>query len=68
MYEKQKVDKFLDGLKSHYYIGLKSNILTNEKLRNDFALDGEVGAPTISGAEQGLRDTTFNANGKNWKI
>ena len=31
MYEKQKVDKFLDGLKSHHYIGLKSNILTNEK-------------------------------------
>ena len=36
MYEKQKVDKFLDGLKSHHYIGLKSNILTNKKLRSDF--------------------------------
>ena len=36
MYEKQKVDKFLDGLKNHHYIGLKSNILTNEKLRSEF--------------------------------
>ena len=30
------VDKFLDGLKSHHFIGLRSNILTNEKLRSDF--------------------------------
>ena len=36
MYEKQKVDKFLDGLKSHHFIGLRSNTLINEKLRSDF--------------------------------
>ena len=36
MYENQKVDKFLDGLKSHHFIGLRSNILTNEKLRSVF--------------------------------
>ena len=36
MYENQKVDKFLDGLKSHHFIGLRSNILTNPKLRSNF--------------------------------
>ena len=36
MYENQKVDKFIDGLKRHHFIGLRSNILTNEKLRSDF--------------------------------
>ena len=33
---KKKVDKFLDGLKHSHFIGLKSNILTNPKLRSDF--------------------------------
>ena len=36
MSEKQKVDKFLDGLKSNHFIGLKSNILCNQEMRNDF--------------------------------
>ena len=36
MYENQKVDKFLDGWKHSQFIGLKSNILTNPKLRSDF--------------------------------
>ena len=36
MYENQKVDKLLDGLKHSHFIGLRSNILTNEKLRSDF--------------------------------
>ena len=30
MFEKQKVDKFIDGLKSNHFIGLKSNILCNQ--------------------------------------
>ena len=36
MYENQKVEKFLDGLKHSHFIGLKSNILTNPKLRSNF--------------------------------
>ena len=36
MFEKQKVDRLLDGLKSNHFIGLKSNILCNQMLRNDF--------------------------------
>ena len=36
MFENQKVDKFMDGLKSHHFIGLKSNILCNQKIYNDF--------------------------------
>ena len=36
MFEYQKVDRLLDGLKSHYFIGLKSNILCNQRMRNDF--------------------------------
>ena len=36
MFEKQKVDRLLDGLKSHHFIGLKSNILCNQKMRHDF--------------------------------
>ena len=35
MYENQMVNKFLDGLKHSHFIGLRSNILTNEKLRSD---------------------------------
>ena len=36
MYENQKVEKFLDGLKHSHFIGSRSNILTNEKLRSNF--------------------------------
>ena len=36
MFEKQKVDRLLDGLKSNHFIGLKSNILCNQKMRHDF--------------------------------
>ena len=36
MYKNQKVDRFLDGSKHSHFIGLRSNILTNEKLRSDF--------------------------------
>ena len=36
MFENQKVDFFLDGLKSNHFIGLKSNILCNPTLRSDF--------------------------------
>ena len=36
MFENQKVDKFLDGLKHSHFIGLKSNILCNPKMRSDF--------------------------------
>ena len=36
MFERQKVDRLLDGLKSHHFIGLKSNILCNQKMRHDF--------------------------------
>ena len=36
MYENQKVDKFLDGLKHSHFIGLRSNILTNPNLRSNF--------------------------------
>ena len=41
MYENQKVDKVLDGLKHRHFIGLRSNILTNEKLRSDFNATAE---------------------------
>ena len=36
MFEKQKVDRLLDGLKSNHFISLKSNILCNQKMRHDF--------------------------------
>ena len=36
MFEYQKVDFLLDGLKSKHFIGLKSNILCNRTLRSDF--------------------------------
>ena len=36
MFEKQKVDRFLDGMKGNHFIGLKSNILCNQMLRSDF--------------------------------
>ena len=36
MFEKQKVDRLLDGLKSNHFIGLKSNILCNQKTRHEF--------------------------------
>ena len=36
MFENQKVDRLLDGLKSKHFIGLKSNILFNPTLRSDF--------------------------------
>ena len=36
MYEEQKVEKFLDGLKHSHFIGLKSNILCNPKMHSDF--------------------------------
>ena len=36
VFKKQKVDKFLDGLKSNHFIGLESNILCNQKMRHDF--------------------------------
>ena len=32
----KKIDRLLDGLKSHHFIGLKSNILCNQKMRHDF--------------------------------
>ena len=35
-FEKQKVDRLLDRLKSNHFIGLKSNILCNQKMRRDF--------------------------------
>ena len=34
--KKQKVDRLLDGLKRHHFIGLKSNILCNQNMRHDF--------------------------------
>ena len=36
MFEDQKFDRLLDGLKSKHFIGLKSNILCNPTLRSDF--------------------------------
>ena len=33
---KKKFDRLLDGLKSNHFIGLKSNILCNQKMRHDF--------------------------------
>ena len=36
MYENQNVEKFLDGLKHSHFIGLKSNILCNLKMRSGF--------------------------------
>ena len=36
MFEKQKVDRLLDGLNSNHFIGLKSNTLCNQTLRSDF--------------------------------
>ena len=36
MFKKQKVDKFLDGLKHSHFIGLRSMILCNPKILNDF--------------------------------
>ena len=36
MFERQKFDRLLDGLKSHHFIGLESNILCNQKMRHDF--------------------------------
>ena len=36
MCKKQKVDKFLDGLKHSHFIGLKSMILCNQKMQNNF--------------------------------
>ena len=36
MFENQKVEKFLDGLKHSHFIGLKSNILCNPKMCSDF--------------------------------
>ena len=36
IFEKQKVNRLLDGLKSHHFIGLKSNILCNQMLCRDF--------------------------------
>ena len=41
MFKNQKVDKFLDGLKHSHFIGLKSNILTNSKMRSDFNANAE---------------------------
>ena len=41
MYEKQKADKFLDGLKHSHFIGLRSMILCNQKMRNDFNATAE---------------------------
>ena len=36
MFENQRVDLLLDGLKSKHFIGLKYNILCHPTLRNDF--------------------------------
>ena len=36
MFEKQKVNLLLYGLKRNHFIGLKSNILCNQKMRHDF--------------------------------
>ena len=36
MFEKQKVNRLLDGLKINHFIGLKSNILCNQKMRHEF--------------------------------
>ena len=36
VFEKQKVDKFLDGLKHSHFIVLRSMILCNPKMRDDF--------------------------------
>ena len=36
MFEKQKIYRLLDGLKSNHFIGLKSNILCNQTMRSDF--------------------------------
>ena len=40
MYKKQKVDKLLDGLKHSHFIGLRSMILCNPKMQNDFNATG----------------------------
>ena len=36
MFEKQKVDLFLDGLKNKAFSGVKSNIMCQQQLYNDF--------------------------------
>ena len=36
IFEKQKFDRLLDGLKSNHFIGLKSKIMCNQKMRHDF--------------------------------
>ena len=37
MFDNQRIDLLLDGLKSKHFIGLKSNILCHPTLRNDFS-------------------------------